>query len=134
MAVEILQRSLIGLGISALITFGALSVLVGMDISVPISELWKHMLGSMIIGLYFGTSSLIFEYEKWSPLKQLVSHFLLSITAYFTVAIFTGWVSMTAAVASIAAACFAVIYFIIWFAMRSYLKRMESAMNSSLRK
>ncbi|WP_162356655.1 DUF3021 domain-containing protein [Metabacillus mangrovi] len=134
MTVELVKRSLIGLGISALITFGALTVLLQLALSAPIQVLWENMLGSMIIGVYFGVSSLIFEVEKWSPLKQLTVHFLLSVSVYFSVAFLTGWVPLSFTATAISASCFIIIYFIIWFSIRNYMKKMESEMNSTLKK
>ncbi|MGD6817903.1 DUF3021 domain-containing protein [Metabacillus sp. 84] len=134
MMIQIVKRSLTGLGFSSLFTFAALSVFMGMDVSITVTGLWKHMLGSMVVGIYFGVSSLIFEFEKWSLLKQMVIHFTLSVAAYFTVAVFSGWFPLTWFGAVIAFVSFVIVYFIIWFSIYSYMKKMESSLNSSLRK
>src|SRR5690606_40442451 len=78
LVIEVLKRSMTGLGIATIITFSFFTIMVIQDIQVPTFIIWKNMLGAIVMGLYFGNASLLFEIEKWSPLKQTVIHFLRS--------------------------------------------------------
>src|SRR5690625_5424690 len=90
---KVANRSFMGLGLAYLITFIALTALIVQEIEMTVVEVWIYMLGSMILGVYFGVASLIFEIEKWSPLKQLAVHFVLSVILWLLIAIFiAGWI------------------------------------------
>ncbi|MBB6451378.1 RsiW-degrading membrane proteinase PrsW (M82 family) [Geomicrobium halophilum] len=131
---EIVYRSFGGLGFACLITFIALTALMLQNIEVPIAEVWVHMLGSMILGVYFGVASFIFEIEKWSPLKQVIVHFFLSVTLWFLIAIFmAGWVPLTPLSIVISFCMFVGIYVLFWLGFNAYYKKIEADMNNSVR-
>lgn len=131
---KIIQRGYVGISAGGLVTFVALTVLMLNEVEVKVADLWLNMLGSMLMGIYFGMASLLFEHEKWSPLKQLVVHFLLSITVFYPIAIGVGWIELQWRPILLGASMFVVIYAIFWFVLGSYYKRQARSMNDSVRK
>src|SRR5690625_6386926 len=99
---------------------------------MTVVEVWIYMLGSMILGVYFGVASLIFEIEKWSPLKQLAVHFVLSVILWLLIAIFiAGWIPFTPLSIAISFCIFVGIYVLFWLGFRVHFKKMQSDMNRS---
>lgn len=134
MLFKIVKRSFEGLGLACLITFVALTVFTIQDIEVPVAEVWVYMLGSMILGVYFGVASLIFEIEKWSPLKQASVHFVLSVILWFFVAfLMAGWVPFTPLSIMLSFCIFVLIYVFFWFGFRAYFKKIEADLNDSMK-
>ena len=134
MILEVLRRSMLGLGFSALFTFAILTVIVLQDVQVSIPIVWKNMLGSMMMGIYFGCASLIFEMEKWSPLKKTVLHFLISILVWLPLAVYMGWVPFEVTTIFIGLGIFLVIYLLFWYGFYFYFKMIEKDMNNSVKK
>ncbi|MGM7700557.1 DUF3021 domain-containing protein [Pseudalkalibacillus sp. Hm43] len=130
--IEALRRAIIGVGIGGLATFVMLTIFKMNAISVTVDELWIHMLGSLILGIYFGVGSLIFEKEDWSPLKQIITHLSLSVIVFFPIALTTGWVSAKPVPILFCLITFLIIYALFWFSIRWYLKKMEASMNESI--
>ncbi|WP_085991264.1 DUF3021 domain-containing protein [Oceanobacillus senegalensis] len=132
MIIEVLRRSLVGLGFSAIITFAFLTVMVIQDLQFSVYIIWRNVLGGMVMGVYFGTASLVYEIEKWSPLKQTVVHFVLSVSIWLSLAIWMGWVLLFPLLLGIGS--FMVIYILFWCGSYLYFKRIESELNSSIKK
>jgi uncharacterized membrane protein len=131
---KIIQRGFMGISSGGIIMFMALTMLMINEIEVSVPDLWKNMLGSLLMGVYFGIASLLFEHEKWSPLKQLVVHFLLSIMLFFPIAISVGWIELQWRPILLGAGTFMIIYAIFWFAISSYFRKQARSMNNSVRK
>ena len=131
---EMMRRSLLGLGFTAIITFAFLTVMTVQDIEVPVSIIWKNMLGSMVMGIYFGCASLIFDREKWSPLKRTVIHFLLSVIVWLPLAIWLGWVPFAFLTILIGVGTFIIAYLLFWYGSYLYFKKIENEMNHSIKK
>lgn len=134
MVIEGMRRSIIGLGFTAIFTFAILTVITMKNIQVPVSTIWLNMLGSILLGIYFGIGSLIFEVEDWSPLKQTIVHFGLSIFIWLPIALLIGWIPMNGLSILFGIVIFIITYVIFWLAIYSYLKKQESNMNHSLKK
>lgn len=132
MMIEALRRAIIGVGIGGLATFIMLTIFKINSISVTVDEIWGHMLGSLLLGIYFGVGSLIFDKEDWSPLRQIVIHLSLSIIVFFPIALTTGWVPAKPLPILICLITFLIIYALFWFSIRWYLKKMEASMNESI--
>ncbi|WLD92549.1 DUF3021 domain-containing protein [Alkalihalobacillus sp. AL-G] len=132
MVFEVLRRAIIGIGFGGLITFCMLTVLKIQQITVSLDEVWANMLGSLVVGIYFGIGSLIFDQEDWSPLRQIVIHLTLSLIVFFPIALLTGWVPAEPLPIIICLITFLIIYAIFWFSIRWYFKRMEESMNKSI--
>ena len=134
MIAEMMRRSLLGLGFTAIITFAFLTVMTVQDIEVPVSIIWKNMLGSMVMGIYFGCASLIFDREKWSPLKRTVIHFLLSVIVWLPLAIWMGWVPFEFLTILIGIVTFIIAYLLFWYGSYLYFKKIENEMNHSIKR
>ncbi|KYG29327.1 DUF3021 domain-containing protein [Alkalihalobacillus trypoxylicola] len=131
---EILHRSLIGLGFSSLITFISLTSFTVQDTDLAIFQLWLFMLGNMLLGIYFGVSTFIFNIENWSPLKQFFVHFALSLVVWFFISIFImGWIQLTAFSLLFSFSIFIGIYLLIAFIFTFYYKKIETELNDSVK-
>lgn len=131
---EMLRRSFYGLGFAAVITFAFLTAMTIQSIDVGVEVIWKNMLGSMMIGIYFGIASLLFEIERWSPLKQTAVHFVLSIVVWLPLGIYLGWVPLDPVALFVVLVMFIAFYVIFWFAGYLYLKRIENDINQNIKK
>lgn len=134
MVVELARRSLVGLGFTALFTFAALSAMVLQDLQAPVSIIWKNMLGSMIMGIYFGSSSLLFDLEEWSPLKQTSVHFALSLIIWLPLAVWMEWLSLKLFPVLAGIGSFIIVYLIFWLGSFLYFKKLENEMNNTMKK
>lgn len=134
MFVEIVRRSLIGLGFTALITFAFLTVMKIQEMQVPVSVIWENMFGSVLMGIYFGVSSLIFEVEKWSPLKQTITHFFLSIFIWLPIGLWMGWVPVDGLAILLGIGFFTLVYVVFWISAYFYFRRMTNDMNKWIKK
>ena len=129
MMAEAFKRSLGGMAFAALITFIFITVLLITETESTILDIWKGMFGSLIMGIYFGSASLIFDNEKWSPLKQTIIHFFLSVTVWLP-----GWVPVGIIPIVMGLVGFVFIYTVFWFVLRSYFSKVEKDLNEHLKK
>ncbi|WP_182914396.1 DUF3021 domain-containing protein [Paenibacillus sp. 1011MAR3C5] len=134
MVSEVFKRIMLGFGCSAIIMLAVLTGLMMKDAVVPAKLLWGNLLASMIMGAYFGAASFIFQYDRWSPLKQLMVHFLLSIALYFPISIGVGWIPLKPLAIVLGLIMFIVTYSIFWTGFRYYFKKQAEALNASVRK
>ncbi|MGM7636097.1 DUF3021 domain-containing protein [Bacillus sp. Hm123] len=133
MGIEAVKRGLAGLGFGAVITFIALTVLDRGNIDISLHEIRVQILASLAIGGYFGIASLIFDIEKWSPLKQTISHFCLSMVIFYPIALSIGWIPLQFVFIFISLVIFILVYGLFWFSFRWYFKRMERILNASIK-
>lgn len=120
----------IGLAFAFLYVFFMFTILMFQDSDISINQVWINMLVNMILGIYFGIASLIFEIEKWSFLKQLVVHFVLSIVIWFLIAVFVvEWISFTPFSILISFGVFIGIYLLFWMCFIAYYKKVETELN-----
>lgn len=133
MILEILRRAVIGIGHGGIVTFVILTILKMQQIEMSVDEIWLHMSGSLLLGLYFGAASVVFDHEPWSPLKQIVVHFTLSLAVFFPIAIGFGWIPMHTVPIAMGFVIFIMIYALFWFGLRWYFKKLEYAMNNSIK-
>jgi len=131
---EVLKRMMGGIAWGGIFTFIALTALVINDINPHVSTIWLYMAGSLVLGIYFGIASFIFEREGWSPLKKTMVHFLLSVVVYFTIALPVGWVIFSPIAIILTFFVFVAIYILFWFGFQLYYKRVEAALNKTLHK
>src|SRR5699024_4271179 len=111
---EILKRSMFGIAFGGIYTFIALTIMKFNHIDGTITEVWMHMLASFILGIYFGLSSFMYEYDGWSPLKRTVIHFIFSIIIYFVIAIPIGWIPSQPLYITLGIFMFIFIYGLYW--------------------
>lgn len=134
MIVEMLKRITAGIAVGGLYTFIVLSFVKFYEVDATVSEIWVSMLGSLIIGIYFGLSSFIFEVHNWSYLKQTIIHFSLSIIVYFIIGLSTGWVPFTPLAILTSALVWVAFYILVWTGFYIYFKKMEASLNEELQK
>lgn len=131
---EIIKRFLYGIAYGGINTFIALTILMITNINPPVSIIWLYMLAGLMLGVYFGLASFIFEIETWSPLKKTTIHFSASIICYFIIAIAVGWVPFQVKAIIVTTFFFILAYTIFWWGYRLYYKRVEADMNNNLPK
>lgn len=134
MSNKIWNKVMMGIATGGLFTFIALTIIRFTQIKTTIEEIWLYMLASLIIGIYFGLSSFIFEKENWSPLKQTVIHFSFSIIGFFLIAIPIGWIPFRFFSIIAGIIVFVIIYILNWTGFYLYYKRIEASMNEHLQK
>ena len=130
---EVLKRGLIGIGISGIFSFVMLTLLTLYLPETELSIVWSNMLGSLLLGIYFSMASFIFDNDRWSPLKQLVLHFIFSVVFFFPIATTLGWIPLHPIPLAIGVVIFIVSYVFFWFGIRGYLKWLEKSMNSAIK-
>ncbi|MEC2056308.1 DUF3021 domain-containing protein [Peribacillus psychrosaccharolyticus] len=134
MGSKLLKRAWAGLGYSMVVVFIILTVIVVIRAEVSVQEIWLSVVGTMVISLYFCMASLIFEYDNWSPLKQLSVHFSLSVLVYFPMAMYIGWLPAGLWPFAAAFVCFIITYTIFWLSFRAYFKKQEEELNQTIGK
>ena len=134
MMFKVMGRSLSGLGFAAIITFVALTILMVKGMEVSVTTIWMNMLGSIVMGVYFGSASLIFEIENWSPLKQTVIHFFISLMVWLPIGLCLGWIPFDSISLLISIFLFVVTYLFFWYSTRLYFLKIAKEMNNSVRK
>ncbi|MBY7142167.1 DUF3021 domain-containing protein [Virgibacillus sp. NKC19-3] len=134
MIVEALKRVTSGIAVGGVWTFVVLSILKFNHIEATVSDIWISMLGSLIIGIYFGLSSFIFEVDNWSHLKTTAIHFSLSIAVYFIIAFSAEWVPFTPFAIITSALIWILIYILVWTGWFIYFKKIEASLNEEVRK
>ena len=133
MMMEGIRRSIYGLAYGGFVTFLALTVLLIIDYTPSIQVIWQNSFAAMILGLYFGLASFIFETDRWSPLKRTIFHYLLSISVYYLVAFICAWIPLSFMPILISTLIFTFIYMIFWVGYRVYYKKVELSLNESLK-
>ncbi|TXC89385.1 DUF3021 domain-containing protein [Metabacillus litoralis] len=83
---------------------------------------------------YFGSASLLFDIDSWSPLKQTVIHFLISITVWLPLAIFIGWLPLEPSPLLLGIGSFVIVYVLFWYGIQTYFKKIAKEMNNSVKK
>lgn len=134
MIIEILKRIMTGIAFGGIFTFIALTIMKFNHIESSVSDIWMHMLASLVIGIYFGLSSFIYFYTKWSYLKQMIIHFSLSIVFYYSIALPVGWVPVTPLAIIGSAIAFIIIYAIFGTGYFLYYKKVADSLNEDLLK
>ncbi|WP_017472936.1 DUF3021 domain-containing protein [Amphibacillus jilinensis] len=130
---EIIKRIWVGFGFASVLTFVALSLIVLQQVDTSVYEVWQHMLGSLVMGAYFGVASFIFEQERWSPLIQTVAHFSLSILVWLPLALFLGWVPLGWWTIIIGVFSFTVVYCLFWLGSTLYFKSVLKQLNQMVK-
>lgn len=134
MIYKLFRRGMYGVAIGGVFTFAMLTILMFQKIQAPVNYLWKYMLASLIVGVFFGWASLIFDYDRWSPLQKTIIHFSISIVFYFSVALTMQWIPLTIKFITLSIIIFIIVYTIYWLSFYIYFKRIEQSLNKDLQK
>ncbi|USB33172.1 DUF3021 domain-containing protein [Paenibacillus sp. YPG26] len=134
MVSNIIRRVWTGFGAAAVLSLIAIGILVITDTEATVTSIWLNLMGSMVMGGYFGAASFIFDKESWSPLKQVVIHFLLSLVVFFPLAVSVGWFPVRLTPLLMGAGIFLVTYILFWFVIRAILMRQAAGLNSTVKR
>ncbi len=142
---EIIRRSLLG-GLTGLVVSEAITIIISLIIGdgtyypvVPelveicgteLNAVLAQTIVSLLYGAMFGGTSLIWEVDKWSLLRQTVTHFLAVTLTTLPVAYFMRWMSPDVAGVLRYMGTFVGIYVVIWLSIylsiRSKLKKINT--------
>lgn len=138
---QALKRALfgipIGIAIGATISLAINIAMQGSDTHTPYSSLEFYTTSyivSAIIGALYAGSSIIWELEKWSLLKQVTTHFFLTITTHITCAIIASWVPFELSAILIYIGIYVALYLLIFFIIYIVQKKQVNKVNSQLQK
>lgn len=134
MVLEILKRSIIGIALGGICTFIALTIMMLNEFDATVTEIWQNMGASMLLGIYFGISSLIFGTSDSNIIKKSIIHFVLSYSVWFIIARTVGWVSLSINAVLWSTLMFILIYLLNWLGWYSYFKKIETVLNNHLQK
>lgn len=87
-----------------------------------------------IMGATFSASSIIFELDNWSLLKQTVIHFILTSVLMYIIGFICGWYPHNVVNTLIWFGMFIVVYIIFWLSFFLYYKKKTREINESLKK
>lgn len=134
MILEILRRSMLGVAIGGIFTFIALTIMKLNSIESTISEIWMHMGASLLLGIYFGISSLIFGDDDSNLIKKTVTHFFLTYSVWLIIAGTVGWVPLSMAAILWSSLIFILLYALNLLGWFLYFKKLEADLNNHLQK
>ncbi len=99
-----------------------------------INAVWIQFMCSCLYGAAWAGASFLWKIERWSLLRQTATHFLLCTTATFPIAYFMYWMPHSIGGILSYYALFLAIYWGIWTAEYSCMKREIGRMNERLDK
>lgn len=102
------------------------------DFNSEISAVTFQSIISIIYGAVWGGASAIWENEKWSLLKQTLSHLIICSLATLPIAYFSRWMEHSTAGIAKYFGIFFVIYFFIWLSMYISIKIRLNRINKKL--
>ena len=85
-----------------------------------------------IIGTTFATTTVLFEIDNWSLLKQTIIHFVITSIVMYIAGFLCSWFPHTLVSTLIWFGVFIVIYVIFWISFSSYYKNKVKKMNEAL--
>lgn len=85
-----------------------------------------------IIGTTFAATTVIFEMDSWSLLRQTILHFIITSIVMYVAGFLCGWFPHKVSSTLIWFGIFIVIYVIFWISFSSYYKNKVKKMNEAL--
>ena len=85
-----------------------------------------------IIGTTFASTTVIFEMDNWSLLRQTITHFVITSIVMYVAGFLCGWFPHTVVSTLIWFGVFIVVYVIFWFCFSAYYKNKVKKMNEAL--
>lgn len=131
---QVLLRGVIGSLIGLSIGY---TVVLGLSLSQGSVELAGHVLlfnylAAVIVGFYMAASSVVFDVEEWSLMKQTTVHSLLNLP-YLIVAFKIKWVPETLVGQLLFVVFYFTLYSLIWLGSKIYWTRKLKKMNDDLK-
>ena len=85
-----------------------------------------------IIGLTFAATTVIFEMDEWSLLRQTIIHFIITSIVMYIAGFLCGWFPHTVVSTLVWFGVFVVVYLIFWICFSLYYKNKVKKMNEAL--
>lgn len=85
-----------------------------------------------LIGTTFAATTVLFEIDSWSLLKQTIIHFIITSIVMYVAGFLCGWFPHKVSSTLIWFGIFIVIYVIFWISFSSYYKNKVKKMNEAL--
>ena len=85
-----------------------------------------------IIGLTFASTTVIFEMDEWSLLRQTIIHFIITSIVMYIAGFLCGWFPHTVVSTLVWFGVFVVVYLIFWICFSLYYKNKVKKMNEAL--
>ena len=85
-----------------------------------------------IIGLTFASTTVIFEMDEWSLLRQTITHFIITSIVMYVAGFLCGWFPHTVGSTLVWFGVFVVVYLIFWICFSLYYKNKVKKMNEAL--
>jgi hypothetical protein len=95
------------------------------------SQVSLHYLAALVVGFWMTASTIIFDIDEWSLLKQTTIHSFINLP-YLLVAFLLGWIPEGALFASLFILGYFAIYAIIWFLSKQYWMKKAKELNKSI--
>ncbi|MBD5640455.1 DUF3021 domain-containing protein [Clostridium botulinum] len=109
------------------VIFAIIALKEGLQGSVEVSLMFNQFIISAILGFGLAASSIVFDVEPWSSLKQTIAHFI-----YLPIAIYGGWIPKGNIARIKYIVFYVMIYIIAWFVLKAYWKRKTIEINKKL--
>lgn len=135
---ETVKRILFGFGIG--IAIGQFFVMVNLLIasagvySIPTDKFIIQFFITGVIGAMFAGTSVIFDIEKWSLLKQTIVHFIFTCVVMFCCYAIAGWIKFSLGFILIWLGVFVIIYCIFWITFYMIYRAKVKKINESIEK
>lgn len=101
-------------------------------IGSPLKAVWLQFVWGGLLGAAFSAASLIFQIEKWSILRQTVTHFVVASLIMLPTAYMLKWMPPTLKGFAVYFGIFAGIYVIIWVVQYLVMRQKIQQMNAHL--
>ncbi|MEG1002685.1 DUF3021 domain-containing protein [Clostridium sp.] len=88
---------------------------------------------SSLVGFYCAGITVIFEVEKWSRLRQTITHGV-AMLVYFPLAIYAGWMPSNVIGIVMFILFYVLVYFITWISFKKYWEKEAKELNNVLKK
>ncbi|MEN6419298.1 MAG: DUF3021 domain-containing protein [Clostridiaceae bacterium] len=88
---------------------------------------------SLVYGAAWAGASLVWEVERWSILRQTVTHLIICSAATFPIAFFARWMPHNLNGVLLYFGIFAVVYICIWLSQYSAMKKKVEQINQKLK-
>ena len=85
-----------------------------------------------LIGTTFAATTVIFEMDSWSLLRQTITHFVITSIVMYVAGFLCGWFPHTLVSTLIWFGVFIVVYVIFWICFSTYYKNKVKKMNEAL--
>lgn len=133
---ELLKRGLIlgaiGFAVGTLICL-FIVLLGGLFEDAGIGFIVYYFISGGMLGAICNGTSAIYGIEKWSILRVTITHFVISLAAFYTFAFSIGWLIFGDLMFWIVTAMFVAAYFMIWLIQYLIYKGEVKRMNSELK-